>query len=168
MGRSTYLSISCSLFSSSFCRAITELMMLLSSSVRWLRSGEVASRGAGHWFAIIPGPPRETGPFLSDILRCAPATAAQSVWKTMDRGSQPRILHRTLWKCRIGVLRTSDDEAGDKRNKSSVVATMLWRQFNNTFLSSLLLYCEKYVCCALYALLLVLVVVVASGGASCK
>lgn len=34
-----YFSMACSLSSSSFCRAITAMMIFLSSSVRWLRSG---------------------------------------------------------------------------------------------------------------------------------
>lgn len=58
-----YFNMDCSFASSFFCRSITPRMILLSSSVKWLRSGRSGMAPAA---AAGPGPPR--GPCGADIL----------------------------------------------------------------------------------------------------
>lgn len=61
-----YLSMASSFSSSSFCRSITAIMMFLSSSVRWLRSG---SSGIGGGTVGGRGP---RGPTAEDIFAACP------------------------------------------------------------------------------------------------
>lgn len=80
-----YLSMASSFSSSSFCRSITAMIMFLSSSVRWLRSGSscmgggtVGGRGprgptAEDMFVACPPPPLAPG--LSHLSDSRPAAA---------------------------------------------------------------------------------------------
>lgn len=93
-GTKAYLSMASSFSSSSFCRSITAMMMFLSSSVRWLRSGRscigggtVGGRGprgptAEDILVACPPPPLAAGSHLSDARPAAapllPLTAEPS------------------------------------------------------------------------------------------
>lgn len=62
-----YFNIDCSFASSFFCRSMTPRMIFLSSSVRWLRSGNSGMAPAAEAAAAAgPGPPR--GPCGADIF----------------------------------------------------------------------------------------------------
>lgn len=63
--RFPYFNIDCSFASSFFCRSMTPRMIRLSSSVRWLRSGNSGMTPAAE-AAAGPGPPR--GPCGADIF----------------------------------------------------------------------------------------------------
>ncbi len=58
-----YFSMACSFSSSSFCRAITAMMIFLSSSVRWLRSGRSGMDGG-----TVGGRGPPWGPTEADIF----------------------------------------------------------------------------------------------------
>lgn len=70
----TYLSMASSFSSSSFCRSITAMIMFLSSSVRWLRSGSSCIGGG----TVGGRGPR--GPTAEDIFRGLPAPSARWLW----------------------------------------------------------------------------------------
>lgn len=96
----SYFNIDCSFASSFFCRSMTPRMILLSSSVRWLRSG-ISGMAPAAEAAAGPGPPR--GPCGADIFYTQWLQKREKSTMNQQHSGRYFMLHFMLSKFKLAV-----------------------------------------------------------------